>query len=326
MTQDPDEDADTSELPGILGRPESAHSDRSRRPEEPEARASSEESAFGLVGNETRAAIIKQLGRRSIEADPDDLVPFSDLRGMVDGEMDSSQFNYHLQRLVEVYVEKTEHGYRLRPEGKSLYRTIMAGTFTRDVSLASTEVGQDCHYCADPLEAAYDDGMFTIQCHGCETLYDLIVAPPSSLASREDFLERVEGYNHHVRQSFVRGICPTCVNGLDVRFLDPDGTGFGESTRRDVYVYRDCDHCGNHTYMSVGSALLHHPAVISFCHERGLDVTTTPRWELEFAATDRTLTVRSRDPWEVELEVPVGDDTLELVVDGELSVIDRSVA
>lgn len=325
MTQDGDEDTDGGGLPGILGRAESTHSKEQGESDTKESNEVSEESAFGLVGNETRANIIKELGLKGTEKETDDGVTFTHLRQFVDGKIDSGQFNYHLQKLVGNYVEKTEHGYKLRPEGKTLYRTIQAGTFTKDVSLASTAVGQECYYCEDPLEAAYDDGMFTIQCHGCETLYDLILAPPSSLESRDDFLTRVEGYNHHIRQSFVRGICPTCVNGLDHQLVDPAETGFSEATRRSAYVYRSCDHCGNQSYMSVGSVLLHHPAVISFCYERGLDVTTTPRWELEFAATDRTLTVRSTDPWEIELDVTVDEDTLTLVVDDQLSVTEQTV-
>jgi hypothetical protein len=36
--------------------------------------------------------------------------------------------------------------------------------------------------------------------------------------------------------------------------------------------------------------------------------------------TDRYLTVRSTDPWEVALSIPCEDETLELVVDEDLSV------
>jgi hypothetical protein len=36
--------------------------------------------------------------------------------------------------------------------------------------------------------------------------------------------------------------------------------------------------------------------------------------------TDHHTTVRSRDPWEVALTLTAGDEVLELVVDGELSV------
>lgn len=293
-----------------------------RRDDEGEA---SDVDPFELVANEVRAEIVRTLGRFAYEEGSRATLAFSDLRSRSDVDVVSSQFNYHLQRLVGQFVEKTDDGYRLRPEGKTLYRTIRAGTFGDRETLSGVAVGVDCYHCGSPIEVAYDDGMFTVHCESCETLYDLIVAPPGTVGSDEDLLYRLDQYNRHLRVAFARGVCPTCMNGLDTEFVRPEDTGFADSVRRDVYVYRSCDHCGNHSYLSVGSALLHHPALIAFCYERGLDLTTTPRWELEFAATDRHVTVRSTDPWEVSLSVSVDGDTLKLVVDGDLSVVDREV-
>ena len=58
---------------------------------------------------------------------------------------------------------------------------------------------------------------------------------------------------------------------------------------------------------------------MSFCLDHGLDVTRTPIWELEFAATDRHTVVRSTDPWEVAVTVAFDDDERTLVVDESLS-------
>lgn len=77
-------------------------------------------------------------------------------------------------------------------------------------------------------------------------------------------------------------------------------------------------------FMSVGDALLGDPDLISFCRERGVDMTKTPMWELEFAATDRHVPIRSTDPWEVALELTLDNETLELVVDDDLNVIERN--
>jgi hypothetical protein len=54
-----------------------------------------------------------------------------------------------------------------------------------------------------------------------------------------------------------------------------------------------------------------------------VDVTDTPIWELEFAATDRYTTVASRDPWRVTVAVGFADETLELVVDESVEVVER---
>ena len=97
------------------------------------------ETAFALIGNETRAAILRSLGE-----DPHAEVPFSELRSRVDEGLDSGQFNYHLKQLLGRFVDRTEDGYTLRPEGIALYRRIRAGTFTRQVSVGPREAGFDC--------------------------------------------------------------------------------------------------------------------------------------------------------------------------------------
>lgn len=52
-------------------------------------------------------------------------------------------------------------------------------------------------------------------------------------------------------------------------------------------------------------------------------MTITPAWELEFVSTDRCTTVRSTDPWEVTINLNVGGDYLELVVNDEGAIVDR---
>jgi hypothetical protein len=76
--------------------------------------------------------------------------------------------------------------------------------------------------------------------------------------------------------------------------------------------------------LTVGELLLGDPELVAFCHERGLDVANTPIWDLEFAATDRHVTVRSEAPWKVSLSVPLDGETLELTVDESLTVVERT--
>lgn len=78
--------------------------------------------------------------------------------------------------------------------------------------------------------------------------------------------------------------------------------------------------------MVVGSALLTHPGLVTFFHQRGLDVTSRPAWEFEFASTDNYTTVRSTDPWEVALVVSRSGESLELVVDDSLTVLESTVS
>ena len=86
--------------------------------------------AFALVGNETRAEILRVLGE-----EPWAGLSFSELRSRVDPDLDSGQFNYHLQQLVGQFVRHTDDGYEMRPAGVTLYRTIRAGIFSRTATV-----------------------------------------------------------------------------------------------------------------------------------------------------------------------------------------------
>ena len=239
--------------------------------------------AFALVGNETRAEILRVLGE-----EPWAGLSFSELRSRVDPDLDSGQFNYHLQQLV--------------------------GQF-------------DCYFCGSTVEASYEDGIFHLRCPGCDHVYSHTMAPPSAVegVAREELLARIDQYNRHTMLAFARGVCPVCVHGVDREFI-PGESAWSEGVERfDLFVRHTCGYCGNRHFMSVGLALLYRPLVVCFFHGRGLDVTSAPHWELEFAMTDRDVTVRSRDPWEVALETTCDGDRLELVVDETLGLVEQRV-
>ena len=297
------------------------------------------EEAMSLVGNELRWQILWALSdERSGDAEPPAL-SFSELRERVDPAGDSSQFNYHLQQLVGRFVERREEGnaqlvdtiadsepgYALRPEGTALVRTFRAAIAAGRASVEPFDVGLDCHFCDGAVEAAYENGLFKLQCPDCDYLYDYNLTPPGVLADDEDeILAQVAEYNRHVRLGFARGVCPLCASGVNTTFVDPENSGYPREDRRKALVRRWCDNCGHNDHLLVGEALLADAGLVSFCYERGLDATTTPIWELEFAATDRYTTVRSTDPWKVELAVELDGDTLTLVVDDELDVVERT--
>ncbi|MFC7226195.1 helix-turn-helix domain-containing protein [Salinirubellus salinus] len=278
------------------------------------------ETAFSLVGNETRAEILRVLGE-----DPWEPASFSDLRSAVDPDIDSGQFNYHLQQLVGVFVERTDEGYRLRSRGATLYRTLRAGTFTRSPDVAAFDAGFDCHFCGGRPEARYGDGTFDLECPDCGHLYTHSMAPPSTfedVPTPEDLLDRVDSYTRHQVLAYARGVCPHCVTGLDVSLVDAEDVWTESAGDLTLFARYHCPHCDNRHFVSLGMALLSYPALVAFCYERGLDVTSVPHWELEFVATDRTVTVHSRDPWEVSLAVALEGDRLELVVDDSLEVVE----
>lgn len=86
--------------------------------------------AFAVLGNETRLAIVLAL------EGTDDPIAYSELKRQV-GVYDSGRFNYHLERLLDHFVERTEGGYRPRVVGTRVARAVTAGTFATRRSSAS---------------------------------------------------------------------------------------------------------------------------------------------------------------------------------------------
>lgn len=306
------------------------------------------ETALSLLSNDVRAAILWHLSERRGGRGPPPVLSFSELRQQAAPDTDSSRFNYHLQQLVGPYVERIENGegweessrpvpqmagepepgYQLTPEGTTLIRTIRAWSAEGDTD-RSLAIDADCHHCGAGLTARYEAAILVIECPHCDYLYDYNLTPPGVLTGADDefantddadILDRAAEYNRAIRLAFARGVCPYCGNEVDAEFQDPADTGYPRNDLREALIRRGCSHCGNKDNLTVGELLLREPRVISVCLDHGVDVTTTPIWELPFAATDRHTTVRSTDPWTVAVELPFGDERQLFSVDESLTV------
>jgi hypothetical protein len=71
------------------------------------------DDAFALPGNETRVEMLRTLG------DADEPMSFTELFDQV-GASDSSQFNYHLDKLAGHLVRSSDDGYELQRAGDRL--------------------------------------------------------------------------------------------------------------------------------------------------------------------------------------------------------------
>lgn len=271
-----------------------------------------------------RAQILDALGgvRDAKSAPP--VLSFSELRAAVESDIDSSQFNYHLQQLVGRYVRRTDGGYQMRPVGMLLYRTIRAGTVTDELCVAAFETGIDCYRCGGSILADPDFGEFWLQCAECEHFYDMVMAPPATVneGNTDELLTRLDQYNRHRRLAFRRGICPVCMHRVDQRITTVDEEPYTNTELVDRHVHWSCGHCGHRMFASRGMALADTPTVLSFFESRGVDLTERTVWEFEFAMTDRTLTVHSTDPMEFSLDISHEDAALELLVDEHLSILE----
>ena len=79
------------------------------------------EEAFSALGHEIRVAILRTLWEAETAA-------YSEVKERV-GVRDSGQFNYHLGKLVDHFVERTVEGYHLSEAGQQTMQAIHAGIF-----------------------------------------------------------------------------------------------------------------------------------------------------------------------------------------------------
>jgi hypothetical protein len=271
--------------------------------------------AFALLGNETRIEILQALHDAGTDDGP---VPFSELheRTSID---DSAHFNYHLKQLTDHFVRKCEDGYTFRHAGWKAVRSVFAGTFTERARLDPFEAPGECYHCGSALQARYADEHLTVECTDCGRTHVSYPFAPGALADRTP-AELLQAFHHHVRHHYclaADGVCPECLGRVETT-LTTDATLPG----LDVQVDHVCRRCGNALHSAVGLNLLDNADVLTFHAERGVDLSTAPFWTFEWCVSDRHTEVVSTDPLEVRVDVPCDGETLCVVVDGRVQVLD----
>lgn len=271
--------------------------------------------AFALLGNDTRIEILQAL----LDAGGDDTaVAFSELYTRVDID-DSAHFNYHLKKLTDHFVRKTDEGYRFQYSGRKVVRAVFAGTFTDHAELDPFEAPGDCYDCGGGLQAWYADEFLTIACTECGRTHLSYSFPPGGLEDREPE-ELLQAFHHHVRHHYclaADGVCPECMGKMRTT-LSRDGDFPG----LDVHVDHRCKRCQTHLYSAVGVNLLDDADVLTFHADRGVDLSTRPFWTFDWCVSDTRTTILSDDPLHVRLDIPCEDDVLGVTLDETLTVLD----
>jgi DNA-binding transcriptional ArsR family regulator len=289
------------------------------------SRAISPDVAFKIIGNETRLAALDALWGPTKPG----TMGFADLRKAV-GMRDSSQFNFHLKKLVDGgFVEKIDDTYSIRQAGARVICTLRTGYLTDHPELEPFQTTGRCYACDAPLEARYDDEMYIVACSGCERLHTRGWFPPSLLTGRTPEEALLVG-ERAMRASIaltVAGICSVC-NGTTVRTLSrgpsdvPVLTEYVDPERdggvRDWYV---CSHCSAWVTRSPGDAVIDHPAVVALYSDHGTDVRSCPRWELPWTIDASVLEVVSGEPFRVRLTVALEGEKRVLTLDEAFEVV-----
>ncbi|ERH01947.1 MAG: hypothetical protein J07HN6_01508 [Halonotius sp. J07HN6] len=291
--------------------------------ERDDRRGASPVESFGLIAHDVRAEIVRTLGDAREGRGPPAVLSFAQLRSRCAADVGSSKFNYHLQELLGSIIERRDGGYSLRHPGTLLYRTIRAREYGDHRPVGPEGIGVDCHHCGTAVEATYIGSKYTVECPGCDTIYDMTLVAPGAVKdddSDPNTIERLDEWVRHARRGFARGVCPTCANGLTTQLIKPENTFFPRPDLRSGFVHRSCDHCTDMRYLTVGEILRLRPIIAEFFARRNRPVWTTPLWDLAFAATDLSTTVCARNPWTFKLVLTAGGDTIKVRLDDSLTV------
>lgn len=291
------------------------------------------EDALSIIGEETRASIVVQLGElRTTDATSSNALSFSELMDRV-GVRDSGRFNYHLEQLVGSFVKKDADGYSLRLPGQLLYEAIVAGTLTDRQAIEPFSVG-DCPACGDDLSAAYHpDHLLTVECLGCETLFDAIHFPARGLEGRStsDLVTAAYQRRHHKLATMRRGVCPKCggVVERDLRSAASITYGSGsvdEMAGLETYATLECRGCHTSLVGHPANIALTTPEVVGFFAAHDRDVALSRWWDPPTAVARDGIEVLGDDPRTVAIPFEIDDDRLRITLDDDLQIVESDHA
>lgn len=234
---------------------------------------------------------------------------FTELYEAVDVES-SSQFSYHLDRLVGRFVDKTPDGYRLTYSGHKIVRAILSDGYESTGTFEDREVPGVCVFCEQPsLVATLEAEQFVVRCTACESTLLTDFFPRSQTRDRTPS-EIVESFGYRIWATYVQlrgNVCPECYGEVDAV------TEARERERETMYVrVCTCPQCWFVVSMPVEVPVAFHPAAVGALWDRGVSLLDVPLWEFfEFVTSDAITTdVVSEDPFEARFEFALGDDRL----------------
>lgn len=303
------------------------------------ARMVSPDEAFALLGNETRLEIVRALGENGT-------LSFSDLHDRVDVR-DSGQFNYHLERLCDHFVAKSDEGYRLRRAGRRVVEAILSGAVTATPGFDRTQVDSTCRHCGAPIEVVWRSGSVEMYCTECAGTYgrrggpDEMAGeggylgraplPPAGLKDRDadEVLGAAWTWSGLELLGMSAGICPRCSATVerDVSVCEDhdaaDGLCEACNALHRVRVHVGCTNC---IYRGGGDFVIHLLAntdVLGFLADHDLNpVSPTPGDSLHRSLGDYDETVHAVEPFRAEFTLTAEGEACTVTVDDDLGVVD----
>ncbi|SDR17794.1 ArsR/SmtB family transcription factor [Natronobacterium texcoconense] len=277
--------------------------------------------AIASLGNRQRLEILLALAEREHELQVrGNSMSFTELYDAVEVGS-SSQFSYHLERLVGQFVAETDDGYRLTYSGDKIVRAVLSGLYEEISEFEDERISGACVFCEESgLLATLDDEQFVVRCETCDSrlLTDFF---PRSQARDRTPSAIVSSFGTRIWGSYVmlRGdVCPECYGPVDttVEAIEQDD-------RPPYLSVSTCRECNRVISFPVEVLAAFHPAAVGFLWRHGVDLFDLPLWEFfEYVVSGRVTTDPvSVEPFEVLVTFTIDDERLRLEVDGTGSVV-----
>lgn len=268
--------------------------------------------ALSVLAHDIRLDIVLALldGWAGVHTEPQS---FSELMDAV-GVEDSGKFNYHLDRLRGVYVEKVDGKYLPTAAATALYRAVLAHRPTAETSRTGT-LEEPCPVCGGSVVERYERSFLTYECTDCEDWPGVTYSFPANGLRGRTGPERRQSVlcraGYHVGLART-GQCPFCAGRVEVAF-DPvaDWAEHGESSP----VELDCDSCTWRVVVSALAPLQFEPQVAAALTTVGVNPPLGALHTVE-ASVERI----SEDPVRRAVTARTDEGTVTVVVDDELAV------
>lgn len=270
------------------------------------------DEAFWLLSDETRVAILQ-----AVWAAPETPISFSEIRDRV-GRPDSGNFNYHIDKLRGHFLAQVEEGYELTQAGREVVRAVMAGTLTERPTTDPMDIDAECVDCDGPLVARFDDHGH-IECAECGATVMWNEFPPAGRDGREPG-ELARAFDRWTQRRFrlaMDGVCPSCAARMETTRV-----GGPSDDEEAVASLHRCSNCRYEARVPLFGHVLEHPAVVSFYHEKGIDIVGMPYWEFQSMARDFIESLLDEDPWRAAIELEADGESLTLTLDETFEVVD----
>ncbi|SER40740.1 ArsR/SmtB family transcription factor [Natrinema salaciae] len=276
--------------------------------------------AISSLGNAHRLQILLALDNADREHQESwYTMSFTELYNAVDVGS-SSQFSYHLDRLVDQFVSETPDGYRLTYSGHKIVRTVLSEVYESTSTFEDTSVSGVCLFCdGSSLLATLDAEQFRVRCTSCDAILVTDFFPQSQTRGRTSS-EIIESFGYRIWSMYVqlRGdVCPECFGPVET------GVDVYEHTGKTVHLHvSSCRECRHRISLPVEVPVAFHPTVLYSFWEHDISLLDVPLWEFfEYITTDVIATdIIADDPFAATFDVTLGDEPLRLSMDDTATV------